>query len=48
MHASVACRLRKLTLFFSDARAKLLEGQLEQQRRALQKKEEVNFFNISL
>ena len=26
---------------FSEARAKLLEGQLEQQRRALQKKEEV-------
>ena len=25
---------------FSEARAKLLEGQLEQQRRALQKKEE--------
>jgi hypothetical protein len=25
----------------SEARAKLLEGQLEQQRRALQKKEEV-------
>jgi hypothetical protein len=28
-------------LMFSEARAKLLEGQLEQQRRALQKKEEV-------
>jgi hypothetical protein len=38
---------QEVDTIFSDARAKLLEGQLEQQRRALQKKEEVDSFNIS-
>ena len=34
-------RLRQVDSLFSEARAKQLEGQLEQQRRTLQKKEEV-------